>query len=228
MKPSALWVGILAALLFLGFTAIQLDRQGLYYDEVHSAVASFAYMGKEPQMFTPVIIGGVPVLVLPYSGALKPALYGTYLQFSGSFSVVSWRLLGLLIVSLGIFLFCVLGGAGLSSRGLLLFLFLFLTDATVLTTSRHDWGPVAISLFLRLLFIALFLRGSTRESSSPWCTFSLGIVVGLSVYEKLNNAVLVVPLIIFRGCYQLRRADQGIRSQLHLPCRLVHSPDSAI
>jgi hypothetical protein len=38
----------------------------------------------------------------------------------------------------------------LRPRGGLAFALLFLTDTTVLLTTRHDWGPVAIALAYRL------------------------------------------------------------------------------
>ena len=49
-------------------------------------------------------IAGIPVLNMPYSGAIKSGLYGAGLRvFDQPFTVSSWRWLGCVISALGIF-----------------------------------------------------------------------------------------------------------------------------
>lgn len=189
----SLTVSFLAALLFSGLASVRLDQAGLYYDELHQAAPSFAYCGKHPPMFCSFTIKGVPVLNMNYSSAIKSGIYGLYLRCSGEpFSVVSWRLLGILMVGLGITVFGVLARDAMSLGGLLFFYSLFLTDATVFLTTRHDWGPVALALGLRLTFIGFWIRVETSTSVSS--AFFLGAIASLSVFEKLSSLPLFLPL----------------------------------
>ncbi|MBI4320001.1 MAG: hypothetical protein HY675_16040 [Chloroflexi bacterium] len=204
----ALTIGLVSAILFVTLSSVRLTAQGLYYDELHQATASFAYKGTSPEMFSTYAINGIPVLNMPYSGALKTAVYGLYLKFSGaSFSVPSWRLLGILFVSLGLLLFCVIARRGLPFAAMLAFL-LILTDTTVVLASRHDWGPVALALLLRLLFVAIWIRGEAGGSPSAKNTFSLGVLFGLSVFEKISSLILILPLALMLSLTGSRRSPR--------------------
>ncbi|PKN37028.1 MAG: hypothetical protein CVU62_13150 [Deltaproteobacteria bacterium HGW-Deltaproteobacteria-2] len=192
-KP-AIFTGLIIAILFTVFCSIQLTAQGMYYDELHQATGSF-YKDKAP--LCPLVIRGIPVMNTSYSGAIKTNIYGIYLKYSKcNFSIISWRLLGIFFVVAGVILFCVIGGSDLSIGGLLLFLVLLLTDITVVLTTRHDWGPTALALLFRLVFIATWIHGETGNYTSKGNTFLLGSIVGISIFEKLSSFVLVVPLIL--------------------------------
>jgi hypothetical protein len=203
-------VSFLAAMLFVGLACVRLNGQGLYYDELHQAVGSFVYCGRPPEIFCSLTFHGIPVLNMNYSGAIKTALYGLYMRSTGfPFSVVSFRLLGILWVAIGIFAFGVIARRGFSLVALLVFLLFLLTDATVLLTTRHDWGPVALALLLRLLFLAAWVRWEVENSLAT--AFFLGAVIGLALFEKLSSVVLCCPLAVailamsfrgrFRHCY---------------------------
>ena len=149
-------------------------------------------------MFSPITFKGIPVLNMNYSGAIKTGIYGIFLRyFRSDFSVFSWRLLGIIFVSAGILIFSFILYPRLSLLCLLLFLFFFLTDITIVLTTRHDWGPVALALLIRLLFIATWIYGETKESTSISNSFILGGLLGLAIFEKLSSVVLVLPLIFF-------------------------------
>src|SRR5438270_878310 len=133
MTPKqALIIGILAAALFSGVAAFNLHAQGLYYDEVHQAVAAFDFQGNHPILFNTLEIGTVLVLNMSYSGAIKSNIYSLYLVLGQPFSVESWRLLGIAFVALGLIVFCAVAGRWWPRRALLLFLLLLGTDMTVL------------------------------------------------------------------------------------------------
>lgn len=192
----ALCIGLVSALLFAGLASVNLTAQGLYYDELHQATASFAYIGTKPEMFSGYEVNGFPILNMPYSGAIKTAVYGLFLRYSGSpFTVTSWRLLGILFVAAGLLLYCVIARRGLSLGGILAFL-LVLTDATVILATRHDWGPVALALLFRLLFIATWIYGEVGQSVPLKNTFVLGTLFGLAVFEKASSVILVIPLLL--------------------------------
>lgn len=195
---SALFIGLIAAISYLAISSVNLTAQGLFYDELFQAPASFAYIKIIPQMFVRLSFHGIPLLNMAYVGAIKSCFYGLYLKFSGSsFSIVSWRLLGILFVCMGIFLFCILTKRKLSLKGLFLFLLLLMTDTTVVLATRHDCGPAALSLMFRMLFISIWIFGD-QEDRQPLIrnTFFLGVLAGISAYEKLSSAVLVFPLLL--------------------------------
>jgi len=180
-------MGIVAAALFAMLSSVRLTAQGLYYDELHQATASFLYTNKyeyketTPYMFVRARVHGLPVLNMSYSGALKTGIYGLCLRyFKPDFNIIDWRLLGILFVSCGIFLFFVIASGQLSVISLSLFVFLLVTDITVVLAVRHDWGPVALAMFIRLIFIATWLNGETKDTLSISNSFLLGGLVGLA------------------------------------------------
>lgn len=207
----AIGLALVAPLLFVWLATVRLDAQGLYYDEVHQAPAAFAYLGRTVPFFgvgsmgeavasAPVPRGLriVPLLNLPYSGAIKSAVYGLYLRLLGSgFTVISWRLVGVLTVAVGIGLFVGLAQRAVSTPSLALVVGLLLTDVTVILASRHDWGPVALAVALRLVLIGVWLRGAASPVPSLANSFALGLLVGVAVFEKLSSIVLLLPLAVF-------------------------------
>jgi hypothetical protein len=208
-KKMKVIIGVVASIAFCLLCGVKLTGPGLYYDEVHQAPAAFAWVGKKPMGFSAAEIGNVTLLNMPYSGALKSNLYGLYLRFSGKpFSVLTWRCLGIAFVAVGIFLFCVICGPGLSNGGLLCFLTLLLSDVTVLLTSRHDWGPTALALSLRLLFLGVWLRSDPDLRRTGTNAFVLGVVVGVSIFEKLSSVVMLTPFYLIL----LTRSSLAVRT----------------
>lgn len=74
---SGLFIGLIAAALFITLSSFHLTAPGLYYDELHQAAASFVYKGNYDYehmpryMFVSAKIMGMPVLNMTYSAALK-------------------------------------------------------------------------------------------------------------------------------------------------------------
>lgn len=204
----ALAIGFLAAFSFVQLATVNLSAQGLYHDEVHQAPAAFAYVGKRAQICAMAFVAGKPLMTMTYSGAIKPALYGLYLRFTGaSFTVESWRWLGIAVVALTFPLFSVLARKRLSTVGLLSFFALLTTDATVVLVTRHDWGPTALALALRLIFLGVWLYGEADGAIKPRNSFVLGLIVGFSIYEKLSNIVLLLPLSLVLLCRERRQVS---------------------
>ncbi len=201
----ALAIGLSAACAFIGLSRINLSGQGLYYDEIHQAPAAFAYLGRSPQLFAMAFVQGKPLMTMSYSGAIKSGLYGLYLRVSGaSFAVESWRWLGIATVALTLPLFSVLARRRLSIVGLLVFFGLLLTDTTVILGTRHDWGPMAMALALRMILLGTWLYGQVDGAVRARNSFCLGLLVGFSIYEKLSNVVLLPPLGILLLCRKRR------------------------
>lgn len=195
MSPlGALAVAVSSAVLFVAMAAYRLDRPGLYYDEVHQVPAAYAWLGRPAAHFSMVSIAGGPWLTMTYSGAVKSALFALLLGVSGAeFSAALWRGLAIGLVAAG-WVWCVAAvGWRWGPIAQAAFAALLLTDTTVLLTTRHDWGPTALALALRLCFLAVWLR---HERLSASAAFTLGAITGLAIFEKLSSVVLLAPLAL--------------------------------
>src|SRR5262249_8527321 len=127
----ALTMGLVAACAFVALSSINITAQGLYYDEIHQVPAALAYVRKQPPFFAYALVRGKPLMTMTYSGAIKSAVYGLYLRFTGaSFTVESWRRLGIAMVAVALPLFSILACRRLTVAALLTFFALLLTDAT--------------------------------------------------------------------------------------------------
>lgn len=195
-RAAALTLGVLAAALFILLASVRIEAQGPQYDELHQAVGAFTWLGAPPPpVFCMDAFDRVCVLNMPYSAAIKTNLYGAWLRFTGArFTLTSWRLLGILAIAAGIVLFCALSAPALPPWAMAVFLVLLLTDGTVLLDGRFDWGPVALSLAIRLALLGLWIGSEAREEPTLRSSFGLGALVGLAVFEKLSAVVLVLPL----------------------------------
>ncbi len=188
-------IAAIACLILIGLTSIHLDRQGPYYDELHQAPAAFRYLHRHPMMFT-WAWHGIPLLNMTYSGAIKSNIYGLLLKYIlHQFTIASWRLLGISFVALGLIGFYTIAGKWILLETSIVFSALFLTDITILLTTRHDWGPTALALALRLIFIALWISIACGERSNRRFA-AAAFIVGFSVFEKLSSVVLVLPLLV--------------------------------
>ena len=153
--PFFLIIGIFSA-IFLFIFATKLDSQGLYYDEIIFAPAAFAFKGSNVRIFTNITFNNIPIFLSSYEGAIKSILYGLYMKlFNQDFSVISWRLMGIIIFISGIIMFSYYGIRYLRfSQFLLLFIFL-LTDSNLLLNTRIEIGTSTFSLALRLIFLGI-------------------------------------------------------------------------
>ena len=179
-------------LVFFFLCSNRIDAQGLYYDELHQAPAAFMLVGKPPYTFIQASWGNIPLLTMPYGGATKSIIYGLWMKWTGlPFSVISWRMSGICLVIVGLVLFYAGARHGMAPRGLCLFSALFLTDITVLMTSRHDWGPTALSMALRLSWIGLWIKMESAPEIRRADAFFFGLIPAFSLYEKLSNVAFL-------------------------------------
>ena len=198
-RSVAICASLAAAAIFMCVAGINLSSQGLYYDELHQATGTFAYIGKPPSNFSSFTVYNIPVLNMRYSGAIKTAIYGLYLKISTArFTVKSWRILGILFVSMGIIIFSLFASESLPAWGCLMFFMFFLTDVNMLLSTRHDYGPVALSLMLRLTIITLWIYLQIKQPARHRIiAFCIGFLTGFAIFEKLSSIVLLFPLFFF-------------------------------
>jgi len=201
----------IVASAFAAIASIHLAAQGLYYDELHQAPAAFALLGRRPELFSGISLGRIPLLNMSYSGALKSFLYGTWMRLTeSSFSVESWRALGIAFSALGLVVLLGYGAARLPLRTRAMLGVLLLTDTSLILMSRHDWGPVALSFLLRCAAVSLWLRVETDDRPVGWRAAGMGVLLALAVFEKLSSVAfaLAFALLIF--------ANRGLRSLVAL------------
>ena len=210
-RVAAILAGLAAAALFVAISSINLGAQGLYQDEILQATGSFAYVGGEP--VGALAVKGIPLMNNPYLGAIKTGLYGIWLRASGrGFSAVSWRMLGILMVAIGILAFPLLSRPLLPVWAALLCLACAVTDGTIILATRHDWGPVALALLIRLLLIGLLLREHRNERGVARGNLLIGLLFGLAVFEKLSSVVLLAPIAICLALEPARRRLRPLRA----------------
>lgn len=193
--PASL-AAVLGGAIFLAVASINLTAQGAYYDELHQAPAAFWYTGSRPTFFAIGGKQGFPILNMSYSGAVKSHIYGLYMRLLGRpFTIRSWRMLGLLFAASA--LTAVVFGFLRNRQPLpaILYAALFLTDPTILLTSRHDWGPTALALLLRSLLITLYLVHAGRPSLPRPVPFLLAAITAFAVFEKLSS-IAIVPFLL--------------------------------
>jgi hypothetical protein len=202
-RGGAIALGLTATLCYLAATARHLDGVGLYYDEVFQAPAAFAYIGRRPTMFAPISLGAVPLLNGSYVGALKSGIYGLYLRLSGNpFTTFSWRMTGIFLVLCGLIVFSVAAAGRLRLQALALFYALLLSDVNILLATRHDFGPAALCLLLRLLILSVWLHAWTPHASGriaphPVHAAALGLLLGTALFEKATAVVLLPILAVY-------------------------------
>ncbi len=201
-----LLIALLIVSLFVVSSSIRLDGQGLYGDELHQATAVFAFGPKRPEIIDGLSIGGIPVLNMSYSGAIKSAAFAAYLGASGHpFGVINWRMFGILLSAAGIAGFCLIAGRWIPVAVLIPFLLLVISDGTLILASRHDWGPIALAFCLRIVLLAVWLRGEMQRTPPASNSFILGLIVGIATFEKLSNVVLIGVLALLVGFSSSRR-----------------------
>lgn len=196
MKRSVFALAVVVATGFGLVAAYRLEAVGLYYDEAHQAPAAFAYLGRPSTMFSLIPVHGIPVMNMPYAGAVKSGLFGMFMLITGArFTVPSWRLFGLGFTVVGLFAFYLLVGDRLRRRTLILFGILLVSDCNLLLQSAHDWGPVTLTFMLQMIVLGLCVRQWQRpDVTRGW--FFIGLLTGFAFFVKLSSIVLLAPLCI--------------------------------
>jgi hypothetical protein len=183
---SRVFYGAAAAviLIFIGISSWYIESPGLYYDEVLFVNAAL----QQPQGDTYIYKTwfGIPVMVMPYIGALKSLIYRPIFALCGV-SVAAIRL-PVIFISAG-----TLWLGFLLSRGLfkghphvfpLLFVMVMATDPAFIINSRLDYGPVVLMLFFKMLSLYLFFRMIQEKSVPRLAGLLICLLAGL--YDKLN------------------------------------------
>lgn len=200
MSAAKSRAGVVAAVLApsalaLLLAAPDLDKPGVYYDEVIQAEPAIQFLAEGgrpsaiPGMTSTRLFGGwFPLMTQPYMGALKSqllipgfALFGPSVT-SLRATTLAWGLIGMVLAVL--FARQLLGpSAALVSAALMA------VDPSFLFIARHDWGSFSLGLVCRCGGLLLATWG-WRRRTPPGLVIG-GLLFGLGLYNKVDFAVFL-------------------------------------
>jgi 4-amino-4-deoxy-L-arabinose transferase-like glycosyltransferase len=196
----------LAALLVarVVLSAIAISKPGLNYDETQFVNAATLRI---PGLWIFHSIAGIPVMVYPYTGAVKSWLYDPIFAVFGN-SPATIRLPVVLLVSAGLVL-VYLAVRDLVSRPVAIMAFAALCfDQSLFWLTRDDVGPSALELFFKCaaLWCAVGFATSGRRRY-VWlllATLALGLLNKLDFIWVANAAAAVSLVVMFSHRHALR------------------------
>jgi hypothetical protein len=184
-------LAVASSILFFVLGAWALEFPGLQYDEVLFVNGA---LGGITESFIHRRLFGIPVMLMPYIGALKSYVFAPIFALL-EVSVETIRLPSLLISTLSVILGYRLGERLSGNRWLgASFALVMATDPIFVFMSRADYGPVVLMIFLKLAgLVALFELLRTQRSRFAWL-FSITLVLGL--FDKLNFVWIVAAILV--------------------------------
>ena len=186
-RSSILLILCLGIFLLIGLYNI--ESPGLYMDEtlfVNGAT------GGVSDLFIFKRIANIPVMLMPYIGALKAWIYYPIFKIFG-IDYLSIRLPTLLLGALAIGLTWKYVHHQFGSVAAYIFLILAAVEPSTIFHSRLDWGPTALMMVFRGgLFLSLaywFYSGKNKY------LFLALLCMGLGTFDKLNFIWLTISVL---------------------------------
>lgn len=180
LRSWSLFLIILCMGVFVLIGVYNINAPGLYYDETLFVNAA---TGAEADLFIFKRVGNIPVMLMPYIGALKAWLYYPLFRMF-EVDYLSLRLPAIFFGLLGI---CLLWKYIYHQFGFVsaqIFLIIAAVDPSTIFHSRLDWGPTALMMVFRgglLLSLAYYLQ----RGKSKYLLLALACAV-LRTFDKLN------------------------------------------
>jgi 4-amino-4-deoxy-L-arabinose transferase-like glycosyltransferase len=178
---------------YLFFALRHLRLPGLEYDELLYAGAALGKTDGFIAWRVDCLGTSIPLMLMSYLGALKAWIYTPIFALFGC-NPVSARLPVALAGALSLAaVFAVgrlIGGSKTAAAAALL----LAADPTFVFGSSRDWGPVALSLLLRVSALYLYCRW--LETGSVRIAAVASFVLGLGTYDKVIFLWFVLALIL--------------------------------
>lgn len=184
-RPRTAWwagatVGV-AVVFFVTVASLWLNRPGLYMDEANFVDAALGGHFRH-QDYVYQSIGGVLLLIIPYIGTLKAAMYAPIFVLWGV-SVTTIRV-PVIIISAATLILTYFMARPVIGRWSAILVLLMGTCPTFIIMSKVDWGPIVIAMFLTVALLLAFLRYVNSGGIGwLWAVFS---VVVIGVFDKQN------------------------------------------
>jgi hypothetical protein len=189
MRPSFLLAGLLCIGLYVALAAPHISTPGLEYDESLFVNAALGKTGQDLSIYARW--HGIPVMVMPYIGALKSFVYYPIFKLFGV-SYLSIRLPCILLSAVTLWLWFRLIGRITSDRWAVLFVLLLAANPGFVNETRADHGPVVLMLLAQAAALTLLLRLTQKAGLVALGAF-LGVLF-LGIYDKLNFLWFILAL----------------------------------
>ena len=192
MRTRYLFVSIITLALvgYLGLGLWNIENPGIQYDEVLFGNASLGIQDHSFVAWTiPLGPKNVPVMLMPYIGAIKSYLYFPVLRLFEA-SPLAIRLPTILIGAISLLFYAILAKRAIGLMGALIFALLLATDPSFLYHTRLDWGPVALMMLFKAIGVYFFVMwwDTKRDIYIAFC----GLCLGLGVFDKVNFAWFIL------------------------------------
>ncbi len=188
-SPWPLRLAIGAALLvFVAIGGWNVAHPGLYYDEMLFVDAA---LGQPNNIFRYINFGELPVMLMPYIGALKAWLYYPIFKLFGV-TAYSVRLPMVLLGALTLWLNYLVLLRAFSRPVALVFLAMAAVEPATLFHTRLDWGPTALMMCFRSVMLLATVQW-IRTQQPRWLLTLLAAAL-FGIFDKLNYLWLCVAL----------------------------------
>jgi Dolichyl-phosphate-mannose-protein mannosyltransferase len=183
-------LAIAAACAFILLATYRIELPGLYMDEVDFVNAA---RGAPDNTMIYKRLGSVPLLIMPYLGALKAWLYVPVFHFFGV-SALTIRLPAILLAAMTLLILFQLMRAKLGALWAIIALWIIAVDPANVFPSRLDWGPTVLMHCFQAAVLALWF--SYRQKPKLWKLVFICICAGLGFFDKFNFIWLVIAFVI--------------------------------
>jgi hypothetical protein len=181
LAPSKTVILCLGILVYLLIAMWRVDLPGPQYDELLFVDAAYS---NNPELFIHKKFHGIPILLMPYIGALKAWIYNPIFSLNGV-TIYSIRVPMILLGILTLILYFRVLSKFVKSNLLLFISFLLIcSDPAFSFVSRIDWGPNAIAHFLVALLLYLFTK--YLESGSLKILIFILFFSLVGIFDKFN------------------------------------------
>ena len=178
--------------VYLFFSLSDLDLPGLQYDEVLFANAALGNLDGSFVAWETTVAGyRLPVMLMPYLGAVKAYLYYPIFKLCGP-GVAAVRLPVILLGLVTLIFTYALVRQTLGPCTALVGVVLLASDPTFIFMQKTDWGPIALMMALKVSSLYFVFRW-INQGDALW----LGVacfLMGIGVFDKIIFVWYVVAL----------------------------------
>ena len=138
-------------------------------------------------------LGPVPILLMPYLGALKAWVWAPIFRVFGV-SALTIRLPAVLLAALTLLIFYVAMRDTLGRLWAATVVWIMAVDPANLFPSRLDWGPTVLMHLFQAAILALWF--SNREKAELWKPALILICFALGFFDKFNFIWIVSSFVV--------------------------------
>ena len=180
--------------VYLLFSLSYLDLPGLHYDEVLFANAALGNLDGSFVAWETTVAGyRLPVMLMPYMGAVKAYLYYPMFKLWGP-GVAAVRLPVILLGLVTLFFTYAFVRQTLGPCTALLSVVLLASDPTFIFIQKTDWGPIALMMVLKVASLYFVFRW-LNKGNTLWLSVAC-FLMGVGVFDKVIFVWYVAALAV--------------------------------